>query len=327
MAFVLLHVHTQYSILDGLTSIPKLIARVADLGMPGVAVTDHGYMYGIKEFFKGIKDFRKMEREKQEKDPSYLPRSVKPIVGCEVYVTRGFDRTIKDTAHSKYYHLILLAKNYNGYRNLMKLVSLGQIEGFYYKPRIDREILEKYHGDLIASSACLAGDPAQHILAGDIEGAEESIEWYKNLFGEDYYLEVMLHKTEIPGLSLEVYDDQRKVNAALFDLAAKHQVKVIATNDSHFLMKEDGPAHDRLICLNTNADINDPKRLRYTQQEYIKSEEEMRALFPDHPEAIDNTMEIFDKIEEYEIDRSHVLPRFEITPYFLDDIDTYLDRY
>jgi DNA polymerase-3 subunit alpha len=327
MAFVHLHVHTQYSILDGLTSIPKLIARVADLGMPGVAVTDHGYMYGIKEFFNGIKDFRKMEQEKQEKDPSYQPRSVKPIVGCEVYVTRGFDRTIKDTAHSKYYHLILLAKNYNGYKNLMKLVSPGQIEGFYYKPRIDREILEKYHGDLIASSACLAGDPAQHILAGDIEGAEESIEWYKSLFGEDYYLEVMLHKTEIPGLSLEVYEDQRKVNAALFDLAAKHQVKVIATNDSHFLMKEDGPAHDRLICLNTNADINDPKRLRYTQQEYIKSEEEMRALFPDHPEAIDNTMEIFDKIEEYEIDRSHVLPRFEITPSFLADIDTYLDRY
>ena len=327
MAFVHLHVHTQYSILDGLTSIPKLVARVADLGMPGIAVTDHGYMYGIKEFYKAVKDFRKKEKGKQEKDPSYRPRPVKPIVGCEVYVTRGFDRTLKDTAHNKNYHLILLAKNYNGYKNLMKIVSLGQIEGFYYKPRIDRELLAQYHDDLIASSACLAGDPAQHILAGDIEGAEDSIEWYKSVFGEDYYLEVMLHKTEVPGLSREVYEEQQKVNAALFDLAAKHGVKVIATNDAHFLMKEDGPAHDRLICLNTNADIGDPKRLRYTQQEYVKSEEEMRALFPDHPEAIDNTMEIFGKIEEYEIDRGHVLPRFEIDAAFLADIDTHLERY
>lgn len=327
MAFVHLHVHSQYSILDGLTALPKLVSRVADLGMPGIAVTDHGYMYGIKEFYKAVKDFRKKEKGKREKDPSYQPRSVKPIVGCEVYVTRGYDHTLKDTAHNKYYHLILLAKNYNGYKNLMKIVSLGQIEGFYYKPRIDREILEKYHEDLVCSSACLAGDPAQHILAGDIEGAEDSIEWYKSIFGEDYYLEVMLHKTEVPGLSQEVYEEQKKVNAALFELAEKHHVKVIATNDSHFLMKEDGPAHDRLICLNTNADINDPKRLRYTQQEYIKSEEEMRALFPDHPEAIDNTMEIFGKIEEYEIDRGHVLPKFEIEEAFLADIDTYLERY
>lgn len=311
MAFVHLHVHTQYSILDGQSSIENLFSRAEELGMPGLAITDHGNMYGVKEFFNAAK-----------KHPS-----VKPIIGCEIYVTRGYDHKLKDPAHKKYYHLILLAKNYNGYRNLMKIVSIGHIEGFYYRPRVSHEILEKYHEDLICSSACMAGEIPQLILAGDLDGAGKAIEWHKKVFGEDYYLEVMLHKTEVPGLSLEVYEGQKKYNEVLFRLAEEHNVKVVATNDAHFVRKEDGPAHDRLICLNTNAFIDDVDRIRYTQQEYLKSEEEMAALFPDHPEALSNTLEVLEKIDAYDIDRGHVLPKFEIDKAFLEDIGTQLEKY
>ena len=307
MSFVHLHVHTQYSILDGQASIENLFNRAEELGMPGLAITDHGNMYGVKEFFKYA-----------AKHPS-----VKPIIGCEIYVSKG-DHRIKEKG---YYHLILLAKNYNGYKNLMKIVSTGHLEGMYYKPRVSHEVIEKYHEDLICSSACMAGEIPRMILAGDIAGAEKAIEWHKRVFKDDFYLEVMLHKTEVPGLSLEVYEKEKEYDEVIFDLAEKHGVKVIATNDAHFVRKEDGPAHDRLICLTTNAYIDDPDRLRYTQQEYLKSEEEMAALFPGHPEVITNTLEICDKVESYSIDRGHVLPKFQIDPDFLADIDNQLEKY
>lgn len=280
--------------------------------MPGLAITDHGNLYGIKEFFKFAK-----------KHPS-----VKPIVGCEIYVTRGYDHKLKDNAHKRYYHLILLAKNYNGYKNLMKIVSTGHLEGMYYgKPRVCHDIVKKYHEDLICSSACLAGEIPQKILSGDLDAAREAIRWHKDIFGDDYYLEVMLHKTEVPGLSLEVYERQMEYSKVIFELGKEMGVKVIATNDSHFVRKEDGEAHDRLICLNTGKYVDEPDRLHYTQQEYLKSEEEMLALFPDHPEALSNTLEILDKVERYEIDRDHVLPKFDLPEAFHSNIDFYLDKY
>lgn len=311
MAFVHLHVHTQYSILDGQSSIENLFNRAEELGMPGLAITDHGNMYGVKEFFKYA--------AKHE--------SVKPIIGCEIYVTRGYDHTLKDKAHSKYYHLILLAKNYEGYKNLMKIVSIAHVDGMYYRPRVSHDVIEKYHEGLICSSACMVGEIPQYILAGDEKGASEAIEWHKKIFGDDYYLEVMLHKTEVQGLSLETYEQQKLYTAEIFRLAEKHGVKVIATNDVHFVRKEDGQAHDRLICLTTNKFIDDPDRLRYTQQEYLKSEEEMLALFPEHPEAISNTIEILDKVERYTIDRGHVLPKFELPEEFMANIDSWVEKY
>ena len=307
MSFVHLHVHTQYSILDGQSSIDNLFNRAEELGMPGLAITDHGNMYGVKEFFKFAK-----------KHPS-----VKPIIGCEIYVSKG-DHRVKEKG---YYHLILLAKNYDGYKNLVKIVSTAHIEGMYYRPRVSHEVLEKYHEGLICSSACMAGEVPRAILAGDMAKVDEVIEWHKKVFGDDYYLEVMLHKTEVPGLSREVYDNQMIYNKVIFELAEKHGVKVIATNDVHFVRKEDGPVHDRLICLTTNSYIDDPDRLRYTQQEYLKSEEEMRALFPDHPEAISNTLEVLDKVEAYSIDCDPILPVYEIDPAFMQEIDAHMEKY
>ena len=264
-------------------------------------------MYGVKEFFKYAK-----------KHPS-----VKPVIGCEAYVSVG-DHRVKEKG---YYHLILLAKNYEGYKNLVKIVSTAHIEGMYYRPRVSHEVLEKYHEGLICSSACMAGEVPRAILAGDMKKVDEVIAWHKKVFGEDYYLEVMLHKTEVPGLSREVYDNQMIYNKVIFELAEKHHVKVIATNDVHFVRKEDGPVHDRLICLTTNSYIDDPDRLRYTQQEYLKSEEEMRALFPDHPEAISNTLEVLDKVEAYSIDCDPILPVYEIDPAFMQEIDAHMEKY
>ena len=312
MPFSHLHVHTQYSILDGLSSIKDLFSRCEKLNMPALAITDHGNMYGVKVFMNEAK-----------KHPS-----VKPIIGCEVYVTQHYDHTLKDSEHRKYYHLILLAKNYEGYKNLMKIVSEGHINGMYYgKPRITHEILEQYHENLICCSACLAGEIPRNILADNLDGAREAINWHRRVFGEDYYLEVMLHNTRVPGLSNDLYHLQKKVNEAIFSLAQEMGIKTVATNDVHFVQAEDGPAHDRLICLTTNSYIDDPNRLRYTQQEYLKSEEEMMALFPDHPEALANTQEIVDKVESYSIDRDHVLPKYDLPEEFIANIDKYLEEY
>jgi len=318
MSFTHLHVHTQYSILDGHSSIKKLFARAKELEMPAIAITDHGNMYGVKEFMNTAKKFPE----------------VKPIIGCETYITKHYDHNLKDKDHKGYYHLILLAKNYKGYLNLVKIISEAHVNGMYYRPRVSHEVLEKYHEGLICCSACLAGEVPQNIIAGDIDGARKTIEWFKGVFGDDYYLEVMLHKTEItdiPEVSLskirEVYTMQSMVCDEIFRLAEETNTKVVATNDAHFILKEEGPVHDRLICVSTNSPIDDPGRLRYTQQEYIKSEEEMLALFPDHPEAIYNTQEIVDKIENFSIDRDHVLPRFEIDPEFMKDIDKHMEEY
>ena len=316
MSFVHLHVHTQYSILDGLSSIDALFNKAEELGMPALAITDHGNMYGVKEFFK-------FAGKHVDKETGHY--KVKPIIGCEVYVTKHFPHTNKERG---YYHLILLAKNIEGYKNLVKIVSIGHTEGLYYgKPRVSHEVIEKYHDNLICSSACLAGEISKDIMAGDLDAAREAIKWHKDLFGDDYYLEVMLHKTEVPRLSLEVYEEQTRVNEEIFNLAQEMGVKVIATNDVHFVNKDDGPAHDHLICLNTGKYIDEEDRLHYTQQEYLKSEDEMAALFPGHPEVIANTIEVAGKISEYRIDRDHVLPKYEIDPDFLADIDNYLEKY
>ena len=312
MSFVHLHVHTQYSILDGQASITGLFERAKELGMPALAITDHGNMYGVKEFLKVAKKFPE----------------VKPIIGCEIYVTKHYDHKLKDKDHRGYYHLILLAKNYNGYRNLMKMVSTGHIEGKYYeKPRVCHEIVEKYSQDLICCSACIAGEVPRAVIAGDMEGAAKAIEWHKRVFGEDYYLEVQAHKTAIPGQSQEVYERQLAANEGIFELAEKMGVKVVATNDVHFVRKEDGPAHDRLICLTTNTYLDDPDRMRYTQQEYLKSEEEMLDIFYKHPETLSNTLEVAEKIESFKVDKDPILPKFDLPEEFLADIDTYLEKY
>lgn len=302
MPFVHLHVHTYYSILDGQASIKGHFEKAKENKQPALAITDHGNMFGVKEFFNVAKKYP----------------DIKPIAGCEVYVNPEGRFTKRGKEDQGAYHLILLAKNLEGYYNLVKIVSTGWVEGFYYKPKIDREILEKYHDNLICSSACLGGEIPRDIRAGKIDEAEESAKWFKSIFGDDYYLEVQLHKTEVPGQSQEVYEAQQVVNEELFRISKKLDIKVIATNDVHFTLKEDGPAHDRLICLTTNANIDDQKRLRYTQQEYLKNTEEMEALFPDHPEVISNTLEIADKVERYEIDRGHVLPVFPIPEQFTD---------
>ncbi len=312
MSFVHLHVHTQYSILDGQSAIGDLFARASELGMPALAITDHGNMYGVKEFLKVAKKFP----------------DVKPIIGCEIYVTRHYDHKLKDKDHRGYYHLILLAKNYNGYKNLMKIVSTGHIEGKYYdKPRVSHEVVEKYAQDLVCCSACIAGEVPRAIIAGDMKGAEEAIMWHKKVFGDDFYLEVQEHKTMVPGQSQDVYEHQMVANEGIFRLAEKTGTKVVATNDVHFVRKEDGPAHDRLICLTTNTYIDEPDRLRYTQQEYLKSEDEMLDMFYKHPETLSNTLEVADKIESYKIDKDPILPKFDLPADFLADIDTYLEKY
>lgn len=312
MSFVHLHVHTQYSILDGFSAIPKLFDRAEELGMPALAITDHGNMYGIKEFLKYA-----------AKHPN-----IKPILGCEVYVTRHYDHHLKDNNHKGYYHLILLAKNYEGYKNLMKIVSTGHIEGKYYnKPRVSHEVLEKWHENLVCLSACIAGEVPRDLIDGNEEEARKAIRWHKNLFGEDYYLEVQSHRTEVPEMTQEVWEKQQVANAGIFKLADEMGVKVVATNDVHFVKKEDGPAHDRLLCLNTGAYLDDVNRMRYTQQEFLKSEEEMAGLFPEHPEVLANTLEVAAKIESYKIDRGHVLPKFDLPEDFLADIDNQLEKY
>lgn len=318
MSFAHLHVHTQYSILDGLSDIGKLFGRAREIGLKALAITDHGNMYGVKEFLKHAFN------DKNKDEAGNL--IVKPLIGCEVYVTRHYDHTLKDRDHRKYYHLILLARNIDGYRNLMKICTEGHVNGMYYKPRVSHEVIEKYHENLICCSACLAGEISNNLLADDVEAARQAVLWHKKVFGEDYYLEVMLHPTDVPQAK-DVTEGQQKVNPQIFALAQECGVKVVATNDVHFIRKEDADAHDRLICLTTNSDIDAPDRLRYTRSEYLKSEEEMAELFPDHPEVLANTCEIADKIEAYSIDHGYILPKFAIEPDFLKEIDSHMVKY
>ena len=302
--FTHLHVHTQYSILDGAAAIKPLLKRAKELGMTALAITDHGNMYGVKEF-----------HDAAEKE------GIKPILGCEVYVAGGsrFDKSGKDDRGD---HLILLAKNLEGYHNLSKIVSYAFTEGFYYRPRVDKELLRLYHDGIICCSACLGGELPQAIMRGDMREARRVVEEFVSIFGEDYYLELQLHPSGIPRIDEQVYENQKKVNAALLQLSAEYGVKYICSNDVHFIMADDAPAHDRLICLNTGRDLDDPNRMRYTWQEYLKSEEEMAALFPDHPEALATTAEIAAKVEEYSLEHKPLMPNFPIP----DDFDVPLDR-
>ncbi|NTU96105.1 MAG: DNA polymerase III subunit alpha, partial [Bacteroidales bacterium] len=300
MPFVHLHVHTQYSVLDGAAAINKLFQSAAADKQIALAITDHGNMYGVKEFL-----------DNASKHPT-----VKPIVGCEFYVSKGSRFQKKGKEDLSGYHLILLAKNYDGYKNLIKLSSYAFIEGFYSKPRIDRELIEKYHKNLICSSACLGGEVARAIATENISEAEKVITWYKNLFGEDYYLEMQRHETDVPGADTSTFEVQERVNKVILKLAAKHEVKVVCTNDVHFVSSDDREAHDRLICLTTNSDYEDPDRLRYTKQEYLKSQEEMEAIFADVPQALESTIEIAGKVEAYSIESDPVMPYFPIPDNF-----------
>ena len=302
--FTHLHVHTQYSILDGAAAIKPLLKRAKELGMTALAITDHGNMYGVKEF-----------HDAAEKE------GIKPILGCEVYVAGGsrFDKSGKDDRGD---HLILLAKNLEGYHNLSKIVSYAFTEGFYYRPRVDKELLRLYHDGIICCSACLGGELPQAIMRGDMQEARRVVEEFVSIFGEDYYLELQLHQSGIPRIDEQVYENQKKVNAVLLQLAAEYGVKYICSNDVHFIMADDAPAHDRLICLNTGRDLDDPNRMRYTWQEYLKSEEEMAALFPDHPEALATTAEIAGKVEEYSLEHKPLMPNFPIP----DDFDVPLNQ-
>ncbi|MDR0415157.1 MAG: DNA polymerase III subunit alpha [Prevotellaceae bacterium] len=340
--FVHLHVHTEYSILDGASKIKNLVEKAIADGMKAVAITDHGNMYGVKEFFdciakknsgftKAISSLR-VQIEKAEEngeDASALrqqlreeeAKRLKPIIGCEVYVATDsrFSRKGKDDLSGD--HLILLAKNQTGYHNLMKLVSLGFLEGFYGKPRIDKEILEKYHEGLIVSSACLGGEIPQLIMKNDLAGAEKSILWFKQLFGDDYYLELQRHKATDPTAEQQTYQRQQLVNERLVELGQKLGVKLIATNDVHFVNEDEAQAHDRLLCISTAADVNDPARMRYTRQEWFKTTAEMEALFADIPEATANTLEVADKVEFYDVNRKAIMPKFPLPEGFENDGD------
>ena len=304
--FTHLHVHSQYSILDGASKIKRMIDKAKEDGMPAIALTDHGNMFGIKEFHAAA-----------------TSSGVKPILGIEAYVARRtrFDKGERQDRSG--YHLIILAKNKVGYHNLMRLASLGYVDGFYYKPRIDRELLEKYHEGLIISTACLGGEVPQHIMNERWADLDETINWYKKIFGEDYYLEIMRHKTDDPVKNADIYDNQELCNKKIIELSQKHDVKVIATNDSHFLNEEDADAHDLLICLNTGKDLDDPTRMRYTKQEFLKTTAQMSELFADVPEAISNTQEIADKVENYELNVPPLMPDFPLPDGF-DDADLFL---
>jgi len=305
MAFVHLHVHTHYSILDGAASIPKLFAKASDDKQIALAITDHGNMFGVKEFL----------------DCASKYPDVKPIVGCEVYVAKGSRFSKKGKEDQGSYHLVLLAKNYEGYKNLVKLSSNAFIEGFYSKPRIDRELLERFGSNLICTSACLGGEVNQALLAGNMERAMEAASWYQNLFGDDYYLELQRHETDVPGADQTTFEAQCNANRGILEIAGKLGIKCIATNDVHFVAQDDREAHDRLICLTTNADYDDPNRLRYTKQEYLKTQDEMAQIFSDIPEVLENTIEIANKIEAYKIGSKPIMPNFPIPETFADSND------
>jgi DNA polymerase-3 subunit alpha len=327
MGFTHLHVHSHYSLLDGLSKVEEIVDKCIATGMPAVALTDHGNMYGIKDLLDYCKK---------------LDAPFKPIVGVEAYCARRGRHSMTDdkavngegrtySIDRSGWHLILLAKNMTGYHNLCRLVSAGfMTDAFYHTARIDKELLEKWHEGIICCSACLGGELPQKILegiakGGDFQEAENTVQWFKNLFGDDYYIELQRHETQKPGGDQEVYERQKQVNPILIDLAHKYGVKIIATNDAHFVNEEDAEAHDRLICLSTNHYVNDINRMHYTKQEWLKTPEEMAAIFSDIPEALENTQEIVDKVEVYDIDHGPIMPKFDIPASFGKEED-YPDR-
>ena len=316
--FVHLHVHTYFSILDGQASINKLVDKAIADGMRGMAITDHGNMFGVKELFNYC---NKVNGKRKEKG---LPE-FKPIFGCELYVARRkkTDRS-KDHHDLGGWHLIALAKNYKGYKNLVKLVSRAWVDGYYGRPRTDHEDLERFHEGLIICSACIAGEVPDKILKGDIAGARESIEWHKRVFGDDYYLELQRHEVKDPTIraNRETFPLQQQANKVIIELAREYGIKLVCTNDSHFVDKDNAEAHDHLLCLSTGKDLDDPSRMLYSKQEWFKTREEMNEVFADIPEALDNTCEILDKVETYSIDHAPIMPFFPIPESFGTEEDT-----
>ena len=404
--FVHLHVHTQYSLLDGQASISKLVDKALKDGMPGIAVTDHGNMFGIKEFWNyvakknkakhsSIKDLTKLKAnmiamlaehpdlaaykaelaeqiaaqqahidssevyslednealtklkgilasvESMEKEFGFSEQTAtekiasleaiedfKPIIGCEVYVAReAMELKRKEVKEDRGgWHLILLAKNLQGYKNLIKIVSRAWTDGFYNRPRTDHRDLERFHEGIICCSACIGGEIPKLILAGRIEEAEQSILWHKSVFGDDYYLELQRHKATVERANHETYPLQQRVNEQLVLLARKHNVKLICTNDVHFVNEEDAEAHDRLITINSRQDFDSPDRMLYSKQEWMKTRAEMSDIFADYPEAMENTLEICDKVEFYSIDHAPIMPMFDIPADFGTE-EEYRQRY
>ncbi|MDZ7774594.1 MAG: DNA polymerase III subunit alpha [Bacteroidales bacterium] len=359
-----LHVHTQYSILDGAAKIKSLARKAALDGMHALAITDHGNMFGVKDFHQTILDQNKAVEKAWKTDPATLRQKIaelkielsnaptsgkkddikeeigktgdnlkellvlqkastlKPVIGSEFYVAPRSMYKKEDKRDGKGHHLILLAKNITGYHNLLKMSSLAYLDGFYYHPRIDKELLKKHREGLIAMSACLGGELAQTIMNQGEEAARNVVEEFKELFGDDYYLEMQRHPTS-DERTKNVYEDQTFVNSILKKFSEEYQVKTIATNDVHFVDTKDAPAHDRLICISTNKDVDDEKRMRYTQQEWMKTQDEMRALFSDVPEALENIQEVVDKVEVFELNSNPVMPEF-VLPEEFDDHNEYL---
>ena len=336
--FVHLHVHSQYSVLDGLSSISGLIKKAVADGMPALALTDHGNMFGCKEFFNDVKKHNGKVKDEIAKAKAALAdaetsgdadavaaakaelekaesKRLKPILGCEMYVAKG-DLHDKNDPKDKGAHLIVLAKNEKGYKNLIKLVSKSWTEGYYYHPRTDKKELAEHHEGLIICSACLGGEIPRLLRQGDIQGADRSVAWWKSVFGEDYYIELQRHKATKPRANHETYEIQRAIEPELIALARKYDIKIIASNDVHFIDESDSEAHDRLICLSTNHQVNDENRMLYSKQEWFKTTAEMEEVFADIPEALANTSEIADKVVEYDIDHAPIMPNFAIPTDF-----------
>ena len=316
--FIHLHVHTYYSILDGQSPVQKIVDKAVANGMRGMAITDHGNMFGVKELYNYCNKINGKLKE-EGKEP------FKPIFGCEMYVAhrRKSDR-VKEKGDMGGYHLIVLAKNYKGYKNLIKLVSRAWVDGYYMRPRTDREDLEKYHEDLIVCSACIAGEVPSKILKGDMAGAREALEWYKRVFGDDYYLELQRHEVKDPHqrANRETFPLQQRANKELISLAHEYGIKLVCTNDCHFVDQDNAEAHDHLLCLATGKDLDDPNRMLYSKQEWFKTREEMNAIFSDVPEALSNTLEILDKVEFYSIDHAPIMPFFPIPEEFGTEEET-----
>lgn len=330
--FVHLHVHTQYSLLDGLSSVTALVDKALADGMPGVAITDHGNMFGVKEIYNYVnggclkgykKKLEKAEKSgntaKAEQIKGWIDRiknkDFRLIIGCEMYVAQKSLTEVVDR-HDKGRHLVVLAKNKTGYKNLIKLVSKAWTEGFYSHPRTDKHELEAHREGLIIASACLGGEIPRLIQAGRLDEADEQVAWWKSVFGDDYYIELQRHPAKVANAARDVFEIQQKVNAELIRLARKHDIKLICTNDVHFVDEADAESHDRLICVSTNSNLFDPNRMRYTKQEWFKTTAEMNELFADIPEALANTTEIASKIESYTIDHGPIMPNFEIPASF-----------
>ena len=310
--FIHLHVHTYYSILDGQSKIKNLVDKAIGDGMRGMAVTDHGDMFGIKEFHDICIDVNKKRKEAGQEP-------FKPIFGCEMYVSRHGSKSLRRGKEDQSgYHLIVLAKNYQGYKNLIKLVSRSWTDGYYMRPRTDREDLARYHEGLIVCSACIAGEVPKKILNGDMAGAREALEWYHNIFGDDYYLELQRHEVKDPmqRANRETFPLQQQANKVLIELAREYGIKLICSNDVHFVDQENAEAHDHLLCLSTGKDLDDPSRMLYSKQEWFKTRQEMNDIFSDVPEALSNTLEVLDKVEIYSLDHDPIMPFFPIPASF-----------